>query len=69
MSVRDSLRQSCGYVLTDKGRQDLVSAERCLCEIHIRGGKVECKHCQTVYGLVSQMFAAQLGGGTARKPA
>lgn len=55
-----SIGTSCGYVVTEKGRQDLARAERCICEIHIRGGMVECPHCGTVYGLVREMFSQQL---------
>jgi hypothetical protein len=59
MGVQPSVGRSCGYVLTSKGRLDMRDNERCVCEIRIRGGVVECRHCETVYGLVRDMFAHQ----------
>ena len=69
MSVRDNIRSSCGYVITETGRQALAEADRCFCEIKIRGGIVECPHCGTIYGLVREMFAQLGNGGLGRKGA
>lgn len=52
MNAVRSLPAGCGFVLTDKGREDLLEAERCECRPTIDRGFVVCRECGTCYGLL-----------------
>jgi hypothetical protein len=55
--VRDihSVAPSCGYVVTDAGREALREAEECQCRPAIRGRFVVCVDCGTALGALGQV--------------
>jgi hypothetical protein len=48
--VLTSVAREPGYVLTAKGREDLVYAPLCQCKPRIVGLLMECPECGTVWG-------------------
>jgi hypothetical protein len=52
VSVRRSVSEQEGYVLTERGRLDLETAEECECSPRLAGLLIECPECGTIYGSV-----------------
>jgi hypothetical protein len=56
--VRDhpSVPASCGFVLTDSGREALATAPTCPCSLMwSEHGVVHCLECKTVYGVLGTL--------------
>lgn len=54
MSVQRSVA-TCGYVLTDQGRTDLVESEHCDCpKRQVDGGLLVCRDCGTIWASLRQ---------------
>lgn len=50
--VRD-ISASCGFVVTDRGREDLEQLETCECiDLLVVDGCFVCRECGTIYGVV-----------------
>jgi hypothetical protein len=51
-----------GFSITEKGRYDLLTADRCVCNPKLTGVIVECPECHTVYGHLTEILKAQERG-------
>jgi hypothetical protein len=53
MAVTHSVRTDVRYVLTERGREDLLYAPRCQCsQLWVCDGVYQCLECQTIYSVV-----------------
>jgi len=58
--VRASRKQEYpdGYVITERGRLDLVAAPVCNCNPRLAGLLIECPDCGTIYGSLRDSIPA-----------
>lgn len=59
MKTVPSVDEHARYVLTEKGRLDLLCAPLCDCDVRLAGLLLECASCGTVYGSVRNWQAAR----------
>jgi hypothetical protein len=50
MASQRSVPVESGFVITERGRHDLVCAAECKCNPRLVGLLIECPECGTIYG-------------------
>jgi len=63
MQRQEDTRRMSGFVITEQGRHDLVTAQPCNCNPRLVGLLIECPDCGTIYGSLRDGI-----GGTGNGP-
>lgn len=53
-----SVNVSCGYVLTQSGKEAITDTARCDCVPQFCGGLLQCPSCGTVYALLREQLVS-----------